>query len=178
MENSDVIIWLHQSNRKRILLSFSVPKTLRQVEKELSTKKINMKPFLEKNLLKLLNPSAKKGRLYVLTNNTKKILRLSGCRKESTTEWDLIGWILASPRQRHIALKVIDSVKRTSENIRERASKYNPHLTRISTKKILKELISKGLAKTEITGRKRYYQINEKGKVLSNDMAKILKIIE
>ena len=175
MRNIDAILWLQQSNRKRILPSFSVPKTPRQVEKELGTKKINMKPFLEKHLLKLLNPAAKKGRLYVLTNKARKLLGFPGCKKEKNIDWCLIGWIFAGKRQRNVALKVMDSVKRTSENIRERASKYNPHLTRISTKQILKELISKKLVNTEMNKGKRYYWISEKGKLLSNDMAKILK---
>ena len=123
-----------------------------------------MKPFLEKHLLKLLNPEAKKGRLYVLTNKARKLLGLSHCKNNYTTEWSSIGWIMASKRQRLVVLKVMDSVKRTSENIRERASKYNTHLTRISTKEILKELISKGLIETIIAGRKRYYWINVKSK--------------
>ena len=169
MKNSNVILWLQQSRIKQIISSFSVPKTPRQVEKELGIKKINMKPFLEKKLLESLNPSANKGRLYVLTNNAKKLLGLSDCRKESTTEWGLIGWILASPRQRHVVLKVMDSKKRTSENIRERASKYNPHLTRISTKEILKELVSKGMIETIMPGRERFYWISDKEKKVLNN---------
>jgi len=170
MGNSYVILWLQQSKIKRMLHSFSVPKTPRQVEKELGIKKINMKPFLEKKLLKLLNPSANKGRLYVLTNNTNQYLGLSEFKKICTTDWCLIGWILASPRQRHVVIKAMDSVKRTSENIRERASRYNSNLTRISTKEILKELINKGLIETKMSGRKRYYWVSEKGRVLVNDI--------
>ncbi len=65
----------------------------------------------------------------------------------------------------------MDLKKRTSEDIRIRTSKYNPHLTRISTKQILKELISKGLIETERIGRKRYYWLGKKGcMLLSNIM--------
>ena len=169
MRKSNVIKQLQHPKINKILLSFSVPKTPKQVEKELGIKKLSLRPFVEKNLLKSLNPSANKGRFYVLTNNTKKLLELSDHKKQYTTNWCLIGWILASPRQRHTILKVMDSVKRTSENIRERASKYNPHLTRISTKEILKELVSKGMIETIMPGRERFYWISDKEKKVLNN---------
>ena len=78
---------------------------------------------------------------------------------------------MASPKQRLSVLKSMDSKKRTSEDIRIRTSKYNPRLTRISTKQILNELISRGLIETEMIGRKRYYWINNKGKKLTNDIS-------
>ena len=53
-------------------------------------------------------------------------------------------WLIASPKQRLVILKALDSIKRTSEEIRNRANKFNPHLTRISTKAVLKELTDKG----------------------------------
>lgn len=80
--------------------------------------------------------------------------------------WKLIGWIIASPKQRLAILKIIDSAKRKSEELRKRASKYNPCLSRISTKEILKELIKKGLVETELNKGKRFYWINKKGKLL------------
>ena len=78
----------------------------------------------------------------------------------------MIGWIIASPRQRVVILKVLDGIQRTSENLRERASQYNPHLSRISTKEILKDLIKKGLVKSKMVEKKRYYWISEKGRVV------------
>ncbi len=57
----------------------------------------------------------------------------------------------------------MDLEKRTSEQIRERASQLNPCLSRTSTKDILKELISRDLIKTEMLERKRYYWIIELG---------------
>jgi len=65
-----------------------------------------------------------------------------------------------------VILKVLDGLKRTSENIRERASKYNPHLSRISTKGILKELIKRDLVQSKMTEGKRYYWISEKGRLI------------
>ncbi len=165
--------WIHQPKVNQILLSFSVPKTPKQVEKELGIRKLKLKPFLEKHLLESLNPEARKGRLYILTNKARRLLKLSGSNKENDKDWDLIGWIISSPRQRYVVLKTIalDSVKRTSENIRERASRLNPCLSRISTKSILKELISRGLIETEIgDDLRRYYWISDKGKVVVNDM--------
>ena len=77
---------------------------------------------------------------------------------------------MASPRQRFIVLNAVDSKKRTSEEIRERASGLNSNLSRISTKGILKELIGKGLIETEMSEKKRYYWISEKGRLLVKDM--------
>ena len=163
MKENDVILWLQQPKVKRILLSFSIPKTPKQVEKEIGIKKLKLKPFLEKKLIESLNPEASKGRLYVLTGKAKRLLKLSYLRKDRQKDWDIIGWIIASPRQRLVVIKTFDFVKRTSENIRIRVSRYNSHLTRISTKQILKGLISKRLIETEMNGRKRYYWLSEKG---------------
>jgi len=173
MRKSNVIKQLQQPKINRILLSFSVPKTPKQVEKELGIKKLKLKPFLEKNLLKSLNPEARKGRFYILNSKGRRLLKLSGSFENRGIDWDLIGWIMASSRQRLVVLKAIDSVKRTSEKIRERARKINSHLTRISTKAILKELISKGLIETEMTRRKRFYWVSEKGKLLTKDITEI-----
>ena len=173
MSESDVILWLQQPKVKEILISFLLPRTPGQVEKKLGMKKLKLKPFLEKHLIKTLNQNARKGRLYILTNKAKKFLQLSNSIKSSDINWDIIGWIMASPRQRLVVIKTMDSVKRTSENIRERASRYNSNLTRISTKQILKELNSNGLIETEMIGRKRYYWISEKGKKVVNDIEDI-----
>ena len=78
---------------------------------------------------------------------------------------------MASPKQRIVVLKVVDSEKRTSEGIRQRAYQFNANLTRISTKAILKELISNSLIESEMgDDRKRYYWIGERGKRIVNDM--------
>lgn len=157
--------WVHQPTINQILLCFSAPKTPREVEKELGIKKLKLKPYLDRNLLKSLNPGARKGRFYILTGKARRLLKLSGSKKGINKDWHMIGWINASPRQRLVVLKAMDSEKRTSEEIRERALKFNPHLTRISTKSILKELISRGLVETEILNRRRYYWLSERGKL-------------
>lgn len=158
--------WIHQPKNNQILVSFSVPKTPKQVEKEVCVRKLKIKPFVGKRLIRCLNPEAKKGRFYILTNKARKLLKLSNCKKVPNKDWDLIGWIMASPKQRAVVSIVVDSVKRTSEEIRKRASQLNPHLSRLSAKGILKELISKGLIETEMNERKRYYWISEKGKLI------------
>lgn len=165
-----VSCWVNQPKVNQILISFSVPKTPKQVEKELDIKKIKLKAFLEKNLLRCLNPKARKSRFYIMTNKSRGLLKLSCIKKEGKKDWDLIGWIMASPRQRFIVLNSVDSKKRTSEEIRERSSGINSNLSRISTKGILKELVGKGLIETEMIERKRYYWICEKGKLILNDM--------
>ena len=150
MGKRGVAEWIHQPKINQILVSFSVPKTPKQVEKEVCVRKLKMKPFVGKRLVRCLNPEARKGRLYMLTNKARKLLKLSNCKKVINKDWDLIGWIMASPKQRLVILKKVDSVKRISEKIRKRASQLNPHLSRISTKGILKELISKDLIETEM----------------------------
>jgi hypothetical protein len=152
-----------QPKNQNILVSFSVPKTPRHVERELCITKLKMKSLLDDGLVKLLNPEARKGKFYILTNKAKRFLQLSGGRKSVAKQWGLIGWVLASPKQRLVVLKVLDFVKRTSEKIRERASRFNPCLTRISTKTILKELINRNLAHTEMNHFKRYYWISDDG---------------
>lgn len=162
MNKRGVAEWITQPKIKETLLAFFVPKTPRQVENELGIKKLKLKPFLQKHLLGSLNPEARKGRFYILTNRARRLLKLPS-RKEIIKDWDLIGWIMASPRQRLVVLKVMDSEKRTSEQIRERASQTNPLLSRTSSKGILKELISKDLVETEMLNKKRYYWIGEEG---------------
>jgi predicted transcriptional regulator len=168
MNENDTILELQQSRFKKILSFFSIPKTPRQVEKELGIQKLKLKLFIKERLLKPLNPNARKGRLHVLTNKGRKILGLPRSYRKKDNNWDLIGWIMASPRQRLVALKVLDSIKRTSEEIRKRADRFNSHFTRISTKQILKELIEKGLVASEKIGRKKYYWIDAKGLSIIN----------
>jgi predicted transcriptional regulator len=170
MAKRSVTDWINEQTINKILICFSSPKTPRQVEKELGIKKLKLKPFLEKNLLQSLNPEARKGRFYIVTSKAKKLIELPCSNNERNNDWNLIGWIISSPKQRHVILKTIDSKKRTSEEIRERAYQLNPHLTRISTKAILKELINKGLIETEINERKRYYWIVEKGKLIVSQL--------
>ncbi len=74
--------------------------------------------------------------------------------------------MISSPMQRLVVLKTLsrDSMKRTSEDIRKKSSNLNPCLSRISTKSILKELISKELVDSEMgEDRRRYYWLTEKG---------------
>lgn len=156
---------------KQILLAFSVPKTPKQAEIALSVRKIKLKPFLEKGLLKCLNPRGRKGRFYVLTQKTRERLGL-GCQEcDLNKDWELIGWVMASPRQRLIVLRCIDERKLYSEEIRMRATQLTRHLTRESTKVILKDLINKHLAESEILERIRFYWITKYGQKIKDEMA-------
>jgi DNA-binding MarR family transcriptional regulator len=171
MGKRDARNWVDQPTINQIIASFVEPKTPKQVEEALGLKKLKLKPYLEKGLLKSLNPEARKSRFYVLTNKARRLLQLTASTNERKNDWAVIGWIMASPKQRHVILKAVDARKRTSEEIRERASRLNSHLTRISTKGILKQLIGKGLIDTEIGNeRKRYYWITDKGRILASDI--------
>ena len=179
MKKRGVEHWIEKPKTCQILLSFSTIKTPWQIEKELGIKKLKVKSFLERNLIFCLNPDAKKGRLYTLTKEARTLLKLTDYNSASSdVDWDLIGWVLASPRQRLVCIKTIsmDSLKRTSEQIRKRASRYNPCFSRISTKEILKELISKDLVKTEIgQDRRRYYWVSEKGSMVVGKLEILLR---
>jgi len=178
MRDKKLVDWINLPKNNQLLFSFSVPKTPTQVKDELGVEKFNLKPFLKRGLIRCLNPEGYKGKLYVLTSKTKKLLKISISSQKNKKDYDLIGWILASPLQRSVVLKTLslNSVRRTSEEIRIRSSNLNPCLSRISTKSILKELINKGLVETEMDGdRKRYYWVNEAGKSLSKDLPQLLQ---
>ena len=127
---------------------------------------------MKRGIIGCLNPEGRKGKLYVLTNKARRLLKISIPAQKNKKDYALIGWILASPRQRYVVLKTLslNSVGQTSEEIRIKSSNLNPCLSRISTKSILKELINKELVETEIgDDRKRYYWVNEEGKSLASE---------
>lgn len=173
MMNKKHTDWAFRLKNKQILYSFSVPKTPTQAKNKLGINKPNLKPYLKRGLIECLNPEGHKGKLYVLTNKAKRLLNISILAKDNLKDYNLVGWILASPRQRQVVLNTLslNSVKRTSEEIRIKSLNLNPCLSRISTKSVLKELIGKGLVETEMgTDRRRYYWVNEEGKSLVNDL--------
>jgi len=161
--------WPHHPRVQSILHAFITPRTPRSVERELGIPKLRLKTLQNKRLLILLNPNATKGKLYTLTEKARRIIKAPISRK--VFYWDIIGWLFASPKQRLIVINSMDAAKRTSEEIRMRASRYNPRFTRISMKKILNELVEKKLMETEMMGRKRYYWINEKGKEINRQLS-------
>lgn len=171
MPDKEEADWINNPKIRQILLVFSGPKTPRQAEIALSVKKLKLKPLLEKHLLKCLNPGCRKGRFYILTNKARGCLGL-GCQEcDLNKDWELIGWIMASPRQRLIVLRCLDERKLYSEEIRMRATQFTSHLTRESTTIILKELIGRNLADSEIIERIRFYWITEHGKKIRDEMA-------
>lgn len=178
MGEKKLIDWINRPKNIQLLSSFSVPKTPTQVKNELCIAKFNLKPYLKRGTIKCLNPEGHKGKLYVLTNKARKLLKISIPAQKIKKDYDLIGWISASPRQRYVVLKTLSlsSVRRTSEEIRIRSSNLNPCLSRISTKSILKELINKDLVETEMgEDRRRYYWVNEEGKSLADDLPQLLQ---
>jgi predicted transcriptional regulator len=163
--------WVKQPWVSRVLVALSVPRTPRQLEKRLGIKKLKMRPFTDKGLAKVLNPRAKKGRLYTVTEKGRRIIKLPNHQKTSGKRYSLHGYVAASPRQREVILRVMDFARRTSEDIRSRASRYNPLMTRVSVKAVLKSLASKGLVRSELIGRRRLYWITQKGSGILADLA-------
>jgi len=154
--------WANRPEVKQTLLVFSLPKTPKQAQVELSVRKLKLRPFLEKHLLKCLNPEARKGRFYILSDKARKSLKTE-CPVSSDLNWELIGWIIASPRQRLVVLRSANEQKLTSEEIRARGTQLNARLTRISTKNVLNELIEKHLVDAEVLERLKFYWLTPYG---------------
>ena len=173
MSNKEVSHSASQTKTNRILRSFSTPSTPKQVERKLGIKKFKVRPYLKRDLIHSLNPEGRKGRFYLLTDKGRKLLNLPVTGEFANQDWDLIGWVMASPRQRLVVIKTmaIDSAKRTSEEIRKRASRLNSCLSRMSTKTILNELIGKGLVETEMSGVYRLYWLSDLGKTLAKSIS-------
>lgn len=173
MNEVKLVDWIVKPKNNQILMFFYNPKTPTEAQRELDINKLNLKPFLQRGLLKCLNPDTHKGRLYILTNKSRKLLKIQNLKPGNKNNYNLIGWILASPRQRYVVLITMGKVKfkRTSEEIRIRSSKINSCLTRISTKEILKELVEKELVDSEMgDDRRRYYWITQKGISIAGDL--------
>jgi predicted transcriptional regulator len=173
MRDQHLTDWINRSKISRILLAFATPKTPTQVRKDLGVQKFNIKPYLKRGLLKCLNSEGRKGKLYVLTGKAKSLLKIPLSGQKTEIDYTLMGWVHASPRQRRVILMTLshNSIKQTSEEIRIKSTTHNPCLSRISTKSILKELISKELAETEMgRDRKRYYWATDKGKSLAGEV--------
>ncbi len=160
---------------KQFLLVFSVPKTPTQAAKELSIRKPKLKPFLEKHLLKCLNPEAKKGRYYMVSEKARRHFNII-CPDYSNKDWECIGWIIASPRQRLTIMRCIDDRKLTSEEIRMRATQFNSSISQSSAKNILRELSGRNLIDSEILERIKFYWANAYGMKIKNELAVVASI--
>jgi len=173
VKKRDIIRWIEKRRNKQILLAFSTPKTPRNVERELSMRKLNLKPFLDKALVLPLNPGVRKGRFYALSDEVRKWLKLLRSENNDDNDWELIGWIIASPRQRLAVLRTMDNEKRTSEEIRAKATQLNANISRTSIKGILKELIERSLIDTEVLEGIRFYWLNQQGMKTKQELAVI-----
>jgi hypothetical protein len=160
---------------KQVLLVFSIPKTPTQAARELSLRKLKLKPFLENHLLKCLNPEARKGRFYIVSEKARKCYKIL-CSDSSGKNWECIGWIISSPRQRLAIMRCIDDRKLTSEEIRMRATQFNSHLSRSSTKNILRELGARHLVDSDILEGFKFYWANLYGLKIKNELAVIAPI--
>jgi len=173
MHREEVDGSLNNPRIKQVLLIFSIPKTPTQAAKELSLRKLKLKPFLENHLLKCLNPEARKGRFYIMSEKARKYFKISCHEEDINKDWDCIGWIISSPRQRLAIMRCIDELKRTSEEIRARATQFNSHLSRPSAKNILRELIGRHLVDSEILERIKFYWIISYGRKIKDELTVI-----
>ena len=70
---------LKSKRRKQIILSLEVSKTPTEIASEIKVSvshvRRTLKEFSKKNLVKCKTPNEKKGRIYILTNEGKKVLK-------------------------------------------------------------------------------------------------------
>ena len=170
--------WINNSRRNGILQSFNFPKTPKQVRNELRIKRFNLDPFIQRNLIKCLTPELCRGRIYVLTNKARKLMNLPSYKINIEKDWNTIGWIKVSQKERAVVLKImaINSIKLYSEEIRERCKPLNPCLSRSSAKDIIKDLIKRGLVESEIKDDlKKLYWLSAKGKQIASDISSLFQ---
>lgn len=161
---------------RKILLIFASPKTPKQAARELNTGRIKLRNYLDTHLIECLNPGARKGKFYIASEEARKCLNLFSPEIENCNDWEIIGWIIASPRQRLAIMRCVDEKKLASEEIRMRATQFNSNLTRPATKKTLKHLVQKHLLDSEIMERIRFYWLNEFGARIKDELAVIAPI--
>lgn len=166
MEQEKLRDWVLETKNNEILLSFLNPVTQAQVIKKHSVSRYYLKQFLKTRLIECLSQNPHKGQVYVLTNKAKRLLQIHSPKIQNKISIELLGWILASPKQRLVVLQTLSKnpIRLTSEQIRMKSKNNNPCLSRISTKNILRELTDKGLVETEMgSNRRRYYWISDLG---------------
>lgn len=174
MPEKDINGWInYRPKRREILLVFAEPKTLKQAERELCLRKLTLKSFLKNHFLQCLNPDARKGRFYVLTEKARDCLKPNCFEFDINKDWDCIGWIVSSPRMRLAVLRCIDERKLYSEEIRMMATQFNSHLSRSNVKKALRQLIERHLVDSEILERIRFYWITSYGQKIKEELAVI-----
>ena len=163
--------------RNKILLAFSSPNTPQKAMHQLCIRKIEFNFYLKNNLLKCLNPEERRARFYVMTDKARKLLNQPPSEIDLNKDWECIGWILSSPRQRLVALRSVDDRKLYSEEVRMVATQLNCHISRPSMKDILKELVERRLVGTEILERVRFYWISSYGKKIKDELAVIAPLV-
>lgn len=161
-----------------ILLSFASPKTQKHIVNKHKINKNGIRQFLKQGLIKCLTPMLREGRLYTLTLKARELLSLPTHNNEQPKDWETLGWILASPKQRLAVLNALSQNpnKQQAETIRFKCKKENPCISRHSIRTILRELENMGLIESELTpDRFRYFWITNKGKLIANDLLIILR---
>lgn len=175
MPESNASDGINNPKIKQVLLVFSIPRTPTQAARQLSLRKLKLKPFLEKHLLKCLNPEARKGRYYMVSEKARKHFKII-CADNSGRDWECIGWIISSPRQRLTIMRCVEERKLTSEEIRMKATQFNSSISQSSAKNILRELGERHLVDSEILERIKFYWANAHGMKIKNELAVIAPI--
>jgi hypothetical protein len=160
---------INNPRTKQILLLFATPKTPKQAAHQLSVRKLKLTSLIKNHLLKCLNPDSRKGRFYVLTDRAREIL--PECPEtDINKDWECIGWVISSPRQRLAIIRCVNESRLNSEEIRMRATQFNSSISRPSIKNILRELIGRHLVDSEILERIRLYWISGYGRKIKDEI--------
>lgn len=159
MNMEEVLDWCNQSERrKRILLRFDQPLTAKQLSHRqqlpLDTCSYLLLQLAIYRVVTCLNPSARRGRLYWLTNLGKSCQRKSrqqiGLAPLRYTlpeiDWETYGWICFCHRS--AVIKALDRPMQCA-SIKRQAASQNPGLrmSANNTRDILRLFIAKGIVR-------------------------------
>ena len=135
--------------------------------------------FVRLEIVVCLNPTAKTGRLYALTNRGKESMRtlLREENKEAVftdipPELIPLYSKIVSSRRKSAILKGLNEIPRSPEEIRFSAKRYDNDITRVGTYHLLSWFYEKGVTLSSLKDKKLAYRLSDKGKLLKEILLK------
>ena len=167
------------SHRERILLEvIRSPRTYVELIKIVGFKKADnlshiLKALLSSEFIYCLNPKARTGKLYGITNKGKRLRKKLGCsefHQPDDVNWNLYGWIVSGKQRRAILKALCDDCLMSARLIRERAQEYNRHISRINTYDVLQQFVRKKIVKKIKEKCRVYFVLTTVGKKIRQQL--------
>lgn len=183
MESSEKsLAWICKSGKRiNVLLCMRKPAIKTDVEKKFNSisltrykLKLKMADFVRHGLTYCINPRAKEGRVYCLTNRGINIAR--GIAREKSIPWNYsvpeirnwstYGWVACGNRRKNLLFEMMKKVKATTVNPtgRIKAEKIICETPRSYKYNLIKDFLKKGLLKKETVSGITIYSLRRKGK--------------